>query len=523
MGNFINIGNENFKEALAEDFVDKSRLIADINATLGTKRKMTCVTRCRRFGKSTAADMLCAYYDKSCDSHALFQGLAIESDPSFEQHLNKYVVIFVSMTTFTTKFNHDPKIVEKMEQQLIEDIYGDYPEVELKPTDDLMDYLSRIATAKGERFFMIIDEWDAIMREFVESEAVMNDYVKLLRRLFKDPITSRVFIGAYITGILPIMKDRTQSALNNFREFTMIDPGRYARHFGFTPEEVAALCEKYGIDKEDMKKWYDGYHIGEETSIYNPNSVMIAIDKRKCGNYWNVTGSFESVSNYIKRNYDGLKDDIISMLAGMRCKVDCGMFSNDINAILNRDDVLTTLIHLGYLAYDPNEKKCYIPNLEVREEIYRAIKDVKWTEVTKAIEASDQLMEALLNGDSTRVAKGIEKVHQKETSILSYNDENSLACVMMLAFYSAQDDYIIHRELASGKGYADLIFIPKKNVNKPAIIMELKCNKDTNTALRQIKAKDYGDKVQEYTDDIILLGINYDTDTKQHSCEIERK
>lgn len=522
MGNYINIGNSSFKEAREGGFIDKSSLIAEVNSTLGTKNKRICVTRSRRFGKSTAADMLCAYYDKSCDSRDLFRGLSIEADPTFEKHLNKYSVIFVSLATFTTKFDHDPEIVKKMEQTLMHDIHGDFPDVEMRPQDDLMDLLSRIAQSKGEKFFMIIDEWDAIMREFRNSDTVMVHYVKFLRRLFKDPITSRVFVGAYLTGILPIMKDWTQSALNNFDEYTMIEADQFARHFGFTSEEVKALCLKHGMDINEMKKWYDGYQIGDEPSMYNPNSVISAIKRNKCRNYWCSTGAYEAITKYIKKNFEGLKDDIISMLAGGRCKVDYTKFSNDLEVIKSKDDVLTVLIHLGYLSYDSTDKKCYIPNLEVREEMRHAVEDVNWPVVTKAIEASDALLQSLLDGDAMAVAKGLEEVHENETSILSYNDENSLACVMKLAFYSAQDDYIIHRELATGKGFADLTFIPRPNVDKPGIIMELKCNKDTATALQQIKAKNYAAKVCQYTTDIIYVGINYDVDSKMHTCEIEK-
>ncbi len=302
-----------------------------------------------------------------------------------------------------------------------------------------------------------------------------------------------------------------------------MDPSRFGQYFGFTKTEIKALSPNSGIDFQELEKWYDGYQIGDQSSMFNPNSVREALDRGRCSNYWNSTGAYEAVSAYIKINYEGLKESIIDMLAGGRCRVDCSSFGNDINLIKNKDDVLALLIHLGYLAYNQVDKSCYIPNLEVREEMQRAVQDVKWDKVTQAIHASEALMNALVAGNQEEVAQGVEKVHQKETSILSYNDENSLACVIGLAFYSAQNDYIIHRELATGKGYADLIFIPRPGTNKPGIIMELKCNRDTTTAMEQIKAKDYMDKVREYTNDIILVGINYDTNTKQHTCEIEKR
>ncbi|MCD8388436.1 MAG: ATP-binding protein [Bacteroidales bacterium] len=521
MGNFINIGNNNFKEARADEYVDKSMLIAAINKTLGTKRKMTCVTRCRRFGKSMAADMLCAYYDKSCDSRELFRGLEIEKDPSFEKHLNKYSVIFVSLTTFTSKFDHDPEIVKKMEQALMSDIHADFPDVEKLPQDDLMDLLSRIALAKDEKFFMIIDEWDAIIREFKDSEKVMDEYVKFLRRLFKDPITSRVFVGAYITGILPIKKYNTQSALNNFREYTMIQPGKLASYFGFTKPEVEALGRKYGVDPEELEQWYDGYRIGTEPSMFNPNSVMTAIDNGVCANYWSSTGAYDNVARYIQMNFEGLKEDIVRMIAGEECTVNYVRFNNDLKEIKSRDDVLTILIHLGYLSYNPDTRKCYIPNREVREEMESAVLATKWKELISAINSSEALLRAVLNRDEASVAAGVEKVHQDVVSIQKYNDEDNLSQVVYLAFYSAISDYIIHREYQSGKGFADLAFIPRKHGDAPALLIELKYNKSVTTALDQIRERNYPDKIREYASNIILVGINYDPHTKTHTCKIE--
>ncbi len=384
MGKFINVGNKRYEEAIRNDYVDKTELIAGVNRTLCTESRMSCVTRCRRFGKSMAATMLRAYYDKSCDSRKLFQGLAIEKDPSFETHLNKYPVIYLDLTYFISLYGHDQNIVEKIKRDLMEDIYQEYPNVPKSQDDNPMSLVLKIAKATGYRFFMIIDEWDAICREFKESSDVMDRYVDFLRLLFKGPLTEEVFVGAYITGILPIKKYNTQSSLNNFREYTMLMPGKWAKHYGFTSDEVKSLCEKNGMDYEEMKRWYDGYQIGTQPSMFNPNSVMTAIGNGCYGNYWSATGAIESISNYIHLNFEGLKDSIINMISGGAEKVDYGRFSNDINMVKNRDDVLTVLIHLGYLAYNPLNKTCFIPNLEVREEMIRAIEENKSTPATSS-------------------------------------------------------------------------------------------------------------------------------------------
>lgn len=521
MGIFINTGNEAFLSARNGEYVDKSGLIAIINSTLFSTRRFSCVTRSRRFGKSLAAQMLCAYYDRSCQSRELFADLEIASDPTFEQHLNKYPVIYLDLTSFVTRFRDD-SVVSVIEEELMADIHANYPDVPVEAKDDLMKLLIRIASATGQRFFFIIDEWDAICREFDPGTKAMDEYVNWLRRMFKDYTANLVFAGVYMTGILPVKKYKTQSALNNFVEYSMVEPMDMAHFFGFTKDEVKALAEKHAMDFDELEKWYDGYQIGDEHSIFNPNSVMMAVRSRRCRSYWASTGAFDAISGYIRYDFDGLKDDIISMLAGGRCEVDPTRFRNDLSEIGNRDDVLTVLIHLGYLSYNWREDECYVPNREVAGEMVNAVKETKWGNIAETLQQSKRLLQATLNGDAEAVAHGVDSAHDENTSILSYNDENSLACVLSIAYYYARNDYVIHRELPTGKGFADLVLIPRKNVDSPAIVLELKCNKDADTAIDQIKRKNYPAKVLEYTDNLLLVGINYDRQTKQHKCHIEK-
>lgn len=521
MGIFINTGNEAFLSARNGEYVDKSGLIAIVNSTLFSERRFSCVTRSRRFGKSLAAKMLCAYYDRSCQSRELFADLEIASHPTFEQHLNKYPVIYLDLTSFVTRFRDD-SVVSVIEEELMADIHANYPDVPVEAKDDLMKLLIRIASATGQRFFFIIDEWDAICREFDPGTKAMDEYVNWLRRMFKDYTANLVFAGVYMTGILPVKKYKTQSALNNFVEYSMVEPMDMAHFFGFTKDEVKALAEKHAMDFDELEKWYDGYQIGDEHSIFNPNSVMMAVRSRRCRSYWASTGAFDAISGYIRYDFDGLKDDIISMLAGGRCEVDPTRFRNDLSEIGNRDDVLTVLIHLGYLSYNWREDECYVPNREVAGEMVNAVKETKWGNIAETLQQSKRLLQATLNGDAEAVAHGVDSAHDENTSILSYNDENSLACVLSIAYYYARNDYVIHRELPTGKGFADLVLIPRKNVDSPAIVLELKCNKDADTAIDQIKRKNYPAKVLEYTDNLLLVGINYDRQTKQHKCHIEK-
>lgn len=521
MGLYIDKGNVEFDQVRNSTYVDKSGLIAVINATLKTEQRCSCVTRSRRFGKSMAANMLCAYYDRSCDSHELFTDLEIAQDSSFETYLNKFPVIKLDITDFTTQYRNDDSIVDRIQEALKEDVRRVYHGVIAEDFNkDLMEMLSLINMATGDSFIMVIDEWDAICREFAPQSKAMDAYVDWLRRMFKGSNSLRVFAGVYMTGILPIKKYNTESALNNFVEYSMTDPGDLATYLGFTKDEVMTLCAERNRDYEEMAKWYDGYIIGDAHSMFNPNSVMKSLNRRKCASFWAATGAYDKVASYITMNYESLKDDILLMLAGGRCRVEPSTFNNDMHDIRCKDDVLTVLIHLGYLAYDADKGRCYIPNQEVRIEMEKAVRCSEWR-IAKVVEDSRDLLDATLAGNAEAVAAAIDSAHDENTSILSYNDENSLACVLTIAYIFAQNDYIVHRELPTGKGFADLVFIPRKNVDSPAIVVELKCNRDADTAIEQIHRKQYPTKVAQYADNLLLVGINYDKETKTHSCKIE--
>lgn len=522
MGIYLNLGNSGFQSVRNGEYIDKSGLISVVNSTINTEQRCSCVSRCRRFGKSLAAKMLCAYYDQSCNSRSLFEDLEIARDPQFEKYLNKFPVIYLDITNFTTRNIDIQDIASFIQKEVKNEVLSLYPEVKEGDTDDLMDVLTKVADHYGIQFVMIIDEWDAICREAHEHKDAMDRYVNLLRRLFKGSNTTQVFAAVYMTGILPIKKFNTQSALNNFMEYSMVEPRKMGHFFGFTKDEVRALATKYGMDTDELEKWYDGYQIGDEKSMFNPNSVMQALNVGRCRSFWASTGAYDTVTFYIKMNFEGLKDDIIYMLSGGRCKVNPTKFQNDMSIITSRDDVLTVLIHLGYLSYDWRKSECYIPNREVAGEMVNAVEANNWQPVVQALEASERLLQATLDGDAEAVASGIDKVHDENTSILSYNDENSLACVLSIAYYYSRNDYVVHRELATGKGFADLVLIPRKNVESPVIILELKYNKDADSAIEQIKRKQYPAKVEQYADNLLLVGINYDKKTKQHACRIER-
>ena len=482
-----------------------------------------CVSRARRFGKSMAAKMLNAYYDHSCQSEALFQDLKIAKSPSFRQHLNKYPVLYVDMTNFITRYRNSGIIVHHIQSDIIAELKDAYSSVNFGSSDDVLSVLYTIVQqAEPTKFIMIVDEWDAILRESHSEHNEGEQYVDFLRMLFKSGNSMSVFAGVYMTGILPIKKYNTQSALNNFEEYTMISPGEMAASFGFTYDEVSDLCDRNNIDKEQIKIWYDGYRIGEQKSMFNPLSVIRAVRRRYFESYWSNTGTYETVSHYIKMNYDGLKDDVIKLLAGGSCSVNTTIFQNDVNTINSKNDVFTVLIHLGYLSYNRVTNTCHIPNKEISIEFENAVEDTGWDIIADTLKQSEQLIQWTIDGESKRVEDAIDRIHSDNTSILQYNDENSLACVLALAYYAAKNKYVVVRELPTGKGFADLVLVPRRNVDLPAIVLELKYDHSAETAVNQIKEKHYTDSLMDYVGEVVLVGINYDKQSKQHQCNIEQ-
>lgn len=312
MGKYLNMGNAGFRAAIKGKYVDKTEMIAFINSTLGTSDKLTCVSRPRRFGKSFAAKMLCAYYDKSCDSRELFEGLAISEDTSFGEYLNKYHVIYLDITLFISMASDVKDVVKNIESEVVGEVQHFFPDIKKDTT--LAGTLLRVANSIGEKFIMIIDEWDALFREARHDTDLQKEYIDLLRSLFKSSWTDEIFEAAYITGILPIKKYGSQSAVSDFREYTMLAPKNLAKYVGFTEDEVKQLCVQYDMDFEEMKRWYDGYSFSKLKSVYSPNSVMEAIKSEEFGSYWTRTETYEALKIYIDLDMDGLKEAIIQML-----------------------------------------------------------------------------------------------------------------------------------------------------------------------------------------------------------------
>lgn len=525
MGMYLNPGNSGFEEIRNSRYVDKSGLISLVNHTIGTKQKLTCVSRPRRFGKSFAAQMLCAYYDRSCDSAGLFGDLAVATDErlndSYRQHLNQYDVIYLDMTNIIGK-TAPQDILSFIEKRVTEEILDTYPQLEAGNTFD--ETLLSAVELTGNKFIMLIDEWDAPVRELPE---IQNMYLQFLRMLFKGSgTTDRIFAAVYMTGILPVRKDGSQSAISDFQEYTMVYPGVFAEYVGFTEKEVKELCEEYHNDFSAMKQWYDGYTLEEAGSVYNPNSVMAAVRSGRYRSFWTETSASKSLMEYIGLDFDGLSKTVAKLLGGISVPVDTSGFSNDLITFRDRDDVLTLLIHLGYLAYQEETRTVRIPNEEIRLEFARAVRGVKRDETVRRVRESDQLISDTIRQKEEAVAMQIEKIHREETAPLFYNNEQSLRSVIKLAYFSYKDYYLKFEELPAGDGYADIVYLPKKASPLPALIIELKWKQSVKGAIDQIYRKQYPEALKGYGGDALLVGIGYEKDagdeSRKHTCRIEK-
>lgn len=467
MGIYLNPDNIDFKEALnSEIYVDKTGLIALTNKVIRTEQKYVCVSRPRQFGKSVTANMLTAYYSRGCDSGEMFQDYKISASKSFREHLNQYHVIRINMA----EFSHIEEIglmVGELEKALLFDITEEFTEVKFFDSTNLVRTLKDVYARTKIPFIFIIDEWDCIFREHKEDIKAQSLYLDFLRNIMKN----QSYIAlAYMTGILPIKKYGAHSALNMFTEVSMTDPREYGEFTGFTEPEVMALCERYHMPFEEVKQWYDGYHL-MGTPIYNPRSVVMSLTGGYFNNYWTSTETSEALKVYISMDFDGLNQMVTRLIAG---------------------------------------------------EFINSIEDGGWEHVIKSIKSSRELLDATLRGEADLVAESIADCHRENTSVLKYNDENSLACVICLAYYAAREKYEMWRELPAGEGFADMVFLPRKNVNLPAILVELKRDKSAGAAIEQIERKHYPDKLKKYSGEIFLVGINYDLKEKIHTCEIHK-
>ena len=553
MGTYLNPGKTAYEEAInSEIFIDKSEMIMFLNSVLKTKQKYVSVSRPRRFGKTMAADMICAYYDREAKSRELFEKrLLAKCEPiiarnqtlTWDGYLGHFDVIRIVMTDFIKSDIDVPDALGKLKGRILDELNEAYPDVKYDENDFFYS-LDKFYRKTGYPFVIVIDEWDSVFRERKDDKDGQKLYLDFLRDWMKD----KAYIAlAYMTGILPIKKYGKHSALNMFTEYSMMFPREMAPYTGFTEEEVKGECEEYGMDYGEVSDWYDGYTVsdrippekreeyregkyeGHKISIYSPLSVVESMTTGIIKNYWNKTETFEALSEFISMNQDGLKDAIMVLMDGGKVKVDTSTYQNDMTTFTGRDDVLSLLIHLGYLGFDDEKSEVYIPNREILDEFKAATKDGEWVAAFESFRISLELIQATWAEDAEKVAELLEKAHNRADN-KTYNDEAALSYAILYAYYAAEKYYTMLPELDTGKGYADRVYIPRPQyADKPVLIIELKYEKDADGAIAQIKRQQYPDRLETYKGNILLVGINYSkdakntgTDYKHHTCEIDR-
>lgn len=523
MGIYLNPGYENFRRTLAAPiYVDKTMMLHELNRAIDEGNNFLCISRPRRFGKTVAGNMISAYYSRGCDTRELFAGLKIAEAEDFEKNLNRFNVIKIDLNSEYQNVENKNDLFKRIQTKIRREAVKQYPDLEIYEEDTLADMILGIYEHTGEPFVIIVDEYDVLVREEVP-EALFQKYLSFLNGLFKSDTVRPAIALAYLTGILPIVRDKIQSKLNNFREYTILNARNMTEYIGFTAEEVMALCKEYGMDYEECKSWYDGYtQNGYE--LYNPESVVMCMEDRQYDGFWSRTSTYLAISDRLQENFEGIRDAVVRMLAGESVDVNVSRYTNTMTGFKNRSDVFTYLCHIGYLAYDREEKTCRIPNKEVRLEWFNAIEDgEEYRQTDKIIKASKELLKETIRGNEAAVAKALDESHIHVTSNRSYNNEDALQSAIYLAYIYAINKYFIFREVTAGRGFADVIFVPVKGgrADTPAMVVELKRNDCTESAIEQIKKKEYFKALDGYEGTLLFVGINYDEKEKTHSAKIE--
>lgn len=449
---------------MAQDkyFIDKSGMIEIVNTRVNTMNRYLCVTKPRRFGKTSVLNMLGAYYGRAYDAAGLFDGLNISRSGTYREHLNRYNVVNLCLSRLPDHGDRYDDYISMIRDSIKLDIQEAYPGLANKEFGSITDMLA----ATGDQFIFIIDEWDYIFSHELYPEHY-GDFLEFLRNLLKD----QPYVAlAYMTGVLPIKKYSTGSALNMFKEYTMLKDPNFEEYFGFTESEVKDLCSRQSVlSMEEVSDWYDGYQTRSGARLYNPRSVICALEDAVCQSYWTRTGKMDEVLFFLKYNIGEVRDDVVKMVNGMPVRIDIKKeYSAGQEKPANRKDIYSAMVIYGLLSYHDGELS--IPNKELMLEFEEALEDDDFGHVAELVRNSDKVLEATLNKRGDIVSAYLHNIHNSELPILKYNDENSLSCVVTLAYLSARNKYRIEREEKSGKGFADFVFHPRRN-NLPGVIL----------------------------------------------------
>ena len=539
MGIFVNPGNNRFRKTLnSKIYVDKSPMINELNELIGTDDGFVCMSRARRFGKTMMTNLMSAYYSKNCDSREIFENLKLSKQEGWDMYLNSINVIQIDLQGFYSIIKDKSRVIDKLQADVVNELRMQFPSVKIPADAVIADTIYNIHNELGETFVIIIDEYDVLIRDKSAPESLRNEYIDFLNALFKSNTTKEAISLAYLTGILPIYREIVQSKLNNFTEYTMLNPDQFAQYFGFTENEVQNLCLENNAYYDICQMMYDGYIFQKPYDmavqpnndaqtvihIFNPNSVAKAVTKHRYDNYWVATSALEAITLYIDANIAGIQDDIKTLLKGEKdIEVNVLRYNNNVEHFATKDEIFTYLIHLGYLAFDPIKQTCHIPNGEIRSAWLNIMSDAKGFEpIQRMLENGRQLIVATENGDAEAVVQALDDSHADISSPLTYNRESSMQSAILMAYFYARKDYLVFSELASGCGYADVALVPTVP-QKPIIIIELKKDGAPATAIEQIKTRNYAHAFRYHPGhEAVLVGVTYDAKTKHHKCLIEK-
>ncbi len=521
-------------ESLSPYFVDKTLMLRELFPYVSAGNRHICITRPRRFGKTIMANMISSFFQKASDSSDVFDSLAISQVDDYRRYKNQYNVIRIDFSKMPRNCDSYTQYIERIEALLIEDVKEAFPQVKINEADAVGDILESIFVQCGEKFIFVLDEWDFIFHRDFINEIDKEKYVAFLSNLLKD---RPYVVLSYMTGILPIAKYSSGSELNMFAEFTMVNSPMFGEYFGFTDDEVDDLYRRYivecdrqhkekSVTRKGLRDWYNGYYTKSGERVYNPRSVVFALQFNNLANYWTSSGPYDEIYYYIRNNISDVRDDLALMISGESVTAKIQEYAATSMNLSTRDEIYSAMVVYGFLSY-LNGKVC-IPNRELMEKFDELlVKNESLGYVYRLAKESEKMLKATLAEDTLTMERILEFAHNTEVPLLSYNHETELSAIVNLVYLAARDSYRVEREDKAGTGYVDFIFYPY-DTTADCIILELKVDHTPDEAIAQIIDKKYalkfmpklaGQKI--YTGRILAVGIGYWKESKKHSCKVE--
>ena len=521
-------------ESLSPYFVDKTLMLRELFPYVSAGNRHICITRPRRFGKTIMANMISSFFQKASDSSDVFDSLAISQVDDYRRYKNQYNVIRIDFSKMPRNCDSYTQYIERIEALLIEDVKEAFPQVKINEADAVGDILESVFVQCGEKFIFVLDEWDFIFHRDFINEIDKEKYVAFLSNLLKD---RPYVVLSYMTGILPIAKYSSGSELNMFAEFTMVNSPMFGEYFGFTDDEVDDLYRRYivecdrqhkekSVTRKGLRDWYNGYYTKSGERVYNPRSVVFALQFNNLANYWTSSGPYDEIYYYIRNNISDVRDDLALMISGESVTAKIQEYAATSMNLSTRDEIYSAMVVYGFLSY-LNGKVC-IPNRELMEKFDELlVKNESLGYVYRLAKESEKMLKATLAGDTLTMERILEFAHNTEVPLLSYNHETELSAIVNLVYLAARDSYRVEREDKAGTGYVDFIFYPY-DTTADCIILELKVDHTPDEAIAQIIDKKYALKFMPklagkkiYTGRILAVGIGYWKESKKHSCKVE--